>query len=354
MAIERAAGLGWGVVGCGDVVEHKSGPAIGHAPRSDMVLVMRRDGAAARDFARRHGVARWTGAAQQVIDDDAVDIVYVATPPSSHLEHVLAAAAAGKHVLVEKPMAMNAAEGREMVVACAAAGVELFVAYYRRFWPHILRLRALLAEGVIGRPLLGVVDVSWDDVAGRRRAGTRAWRDDPAVGGGGGFVDICSHRIDLLVWLLGPVAAAHGVATRFDRDLEVEQIAAAVMRMESGALCSVIGDFHSARDVDRFFIGGEARPRYGRPARRPCAYAGDGERDRGVALQPVGGTAPRPGAPHRGGPARRRGQPDPGDPRGGYRDGARYRALRGGPGAVALSTECRAVPGDALVRKERC
>ena len=257
MAIERAAGLGWGVVGCGDVVEHKSGPAIGHAPRSDMVLVMRRDGAAARDFARRHGVARWTGAAQQVIDDDAVDIVYVATPPSSHLEHVLAAAAAGKHVLVEKPMAMNAAEGREMVAACAAAGVELFVAYYRRFWPHILRLRALLAEGAIGRPLLGVVDVSWDDVAGRRRAGTRAWRDDPAIGGGGGFVDICSHRIDLLVWLLGPVAAAHGVATRFDRDLEVEQIAAAVMRMESGALCSVIGDFHSARDVDRFFIGGE-------------------------------------------------------------------------------------------------
>ena len=257
MAIERAAGLGWGVVGCGDVVEHKSGPAIGHAPRSDMVLVMRRDGAAAHDFARRHGVARWTGAAQQVIDDDAVDIVYVATPPSSHLEYVLAAAAAGKHVLVEKPMAMNAAEGREMVAACAAAGVELFVAYYRRFWPHILRLRALLAEGVIGRPLLGVVDVSWDDVAGRRRAGTRAWRDDPAVGGGGGFVDICSHRIDLLVWLLGPVAAAHGVATRFDRDLEVEQIAAAVMRMESGALCSVIGDFHSARDVDRFFIGGE-------------------------------------------------------------------------------------------------
>ena len=257
MAIERAAGLGWGVVGCGDVVEHKSGPAIGHAPRSDMVLVMRRDGAAAHHFARRHGVARWTGAAQQVIDDDAVDIVYVATPPSSHLEYVLAAAAAGKHVLVEKPMAMNAAEGREMVAACAAAGVELFVAYYRRFWPHILRLRALLAEGVIGRPLLGVVDVSWDDVAGRRRAGTRAWRDDPAVGGGGGFVDICSHRIDLLVWLLGPVAAAHGVATRFDRDLEVEQIAAAVMRMESGALCSVIGDFHSARDVDRFFIGGE-------------------------------------------------------------------------------------------------
>ena len=243
MGMERPARLGWGVVGCGDVVEHKSGPAIAHAPRSDMVLVMRRDGDAARDFARRHGVARWSDDARQVIDDEAVDIVYVATPPSSHLEYVLAAAAAGKHVLVEKPMAMNAAEGRAMVAACAAAGVELFVAYYRRFWPHVLRLRALLAEGAVGRPLLGTVEVSWGDVAGRRLAGTREWRDDPAIGGGGGFVDICSHRIDLLVWLLGPVAAAHGVATRFARDLEVEQ--------------SVVGDFHSDRDVDRFFIAGE-------------------------------------------------------------------------------------------------
>ena len=257
MGVERSADLGWGVVGCGDVVEHKSGPAIAHAPRSDMVLVMRRDGDAARDFARRHGVARWCDDARQVIDDDAVDIVYVATPPSSHLEYVLAAAAAGKHVLVEKPMAMDAAAGRAMVAACAGARVELFVAYYRRFWPHVLRLRALLTEGMLGRPLLGTVDVSWGDVAGRRLAGTREWRDDPAIGGGGGFVDICSHRIDLLVWLLGPVASAHGVATRFDRDLAVEQIGCAALRMESGALCSVVGDFHSDRDSDRFFVAGE-------------------------------------------------------------------------------------------------
>ena len=257
MGLEPPARLGWGVVGCGDVVEHKSGPAIAHAPRSDMVLVMRRDGDAARDFARRNGVARWSDDARQVIDDEAVDVVYVATPPSSHLEYVLAAAAAGKHVLVEKPMAMNAAEGRAMVAACAAAGVELFVAYYRRFWPHVLRLRTLLTEGVLGRPLLGTVDVSWGDVAGRRLAGTREWRDDPAIGGGGGFVDIGSHRIDLLVWLLGPVAAAHGVATRFARELAVEQIGCAALRMESGALCSVVGDFHSDRDIDRFFVAGE-------------------------------------------------------------------------------------------------
>ena len=257
MPAQRRGSLGWGVIGCGDVLEHKSGPSIVHAERSDMVLVMRRNGAAAQDFARRFGVAAWTDAADQVIAGDGVDLVYVATPPSSHLEYVRAAAAAGKHVLVEKPMAMNAAEGREMVAACAAAGVELFVAYYRRFQPHVLRMRALLAEGAIGRPIQGRFDIAGASSARRLAAGRREWRDDPAISGGGAFIDMGSHRIDLMVWLLGPVATAQGVAARFHPDLEVEQTAAAVMQMESGALCSVTGDFHTGREADRFVIGGE-------------------------------------------------------------------------------------------------
>ena len=253
----QAPVLGWGVVGCGDVVEYKSGPAIARAERSHMVTVMRRTAAAARDFARRHGVAAWTADAQQVIASDAVDIVYVATPPSSHLPYVRAAAAAGKHVLVEKPMALSAAEGQEMVAVCAAAGVELFVAYYRRFQPHVLRMRALLTEGAIGRPLQAAVDLAAGGIARRLAAGRREWRDDLAIAGGGAFVDMGSHRIDLLVWLLGPVAEAHAVAARYQPDLAVEQHAAVVMRMESGALCSVRGDFRSGRDADRFVITGE-------------------------------------------------------------------------------------------------
>ena len=249
--------LGWGVVGCGDVVERKSGPAITAAQRSRLALVMRRDGAAALDFARRHGADGWTSDARQVIGSDAVDVVYVATPPSSHLHYVRGAAAAGKHVLVEKPMALNAAEAREMVAACAAAGVELFVAYYRRFQPHVLRMRELLAAGAIGRPRQAEVDLATGGLARRLAAGRREWRDDPAISGGGGFVDMGSHRIDLLAWMLGPVAEAHAVAARYQPDLAVEQNAAVVMRMESGALCSLRGDFASGRDADRFVITGE-------------------------------------------------------------------------------------------------
>ena len=222
-----------------------------------MTMVMRRDGAAAGDFARRHAVPEWTDEAGAVMGSGNVDIVYVATPPASHLQYVRAAAAAGKHVLVEKPMALNAAEARLMVDACASAGVELFVAYYRRCQPHVLRMRELLAAGAIGRPAYGCADIAVAGYARRVAADTRTWRDDPAIAGGGGFVDMASHRIDLLVWLLGAVADATGVAARFQPDLAVEQSALAALRMCSGALCSVNGDFHSGRDADRLAIYGE-------------------------------------------------------------------------------------------------
>ena len=251
------APLCWGVIGCGDVVEHKSGPSISGSKRSRMVMAMRRDAAAARDFAHRHGVEEWTDEAAEVVASGQVDIVYVATPPSSHVQYVCAAAAAGKPVLVEKPMATSAEQAGVMVEACTQAGVELFVAYYRRFQPHVLRMRDLLAAGAIGRPAYGCADIAVGDVARRIAAGERGWRADPEVAGGGWFVDMASHRIDLLVWLLGAVAGATGVATRYEPDLRVEQSAVAALRMRSGALCSVSADFHSGRDADRFAIHGE-------------------------------------------------------------------------------------------------
>ena len=154
-------------------------------------------------------------------------------------------------------MALNEAEARLMVDACADAGVELFVAYYRRFQPHVLRMKALLAADAIGSPALGCADIAVGDVARQIATGARNWRADPARSGGGWFVDLGSHRIDLLVWLLGAVDDATGVAARYQPDLAVEQAAVAAMRMSCGALCSVSADFHSGRDADRFAIYGE-------------------------------------------------------------------------------------------------
>ena len=107
----------WGIIGCGDVCEVKSGPGFQKAANSALVAVMRRDGGKAADYAKRHGVPRWYDDAEALIGDPEVDAVYVATPPGSHLEYALRVAAAGKPCYVEKPMARTHAECRRMIGA---------------------------------------------------------------------------------------------------------------------------------------------------------------------------------------------------------------------------------------------
>lgn len=197
----------WGIIGCGDVTEVKSGPALAKAEGSALVAVMRRDAAKAADYARRHGVPRWYSDADALVADADVDAVYVATPPSSHKAHVLRAARAGKAVYVEKPMAMHLAECEAMIAACRAAGVPLFTAYYRRALPRFLRVKALLDAGEIGE--VRAVRVALERPAS---LGVGTWRVDPAIAGGGHFVDLASHTLDLLDYLLGPIARVHGEA----------------------------------------------------------------------------------------------------------------------------------------------
>ncbi|MET0503849.1 MAG: Gfo/Idh/MocA family oxidoreductase, partial [Luteibacter sp.] len=144
----------WGIVGCGAVTEVKSGPAFSKVADSSLVAVMRRDGGKARDYAQRHGVPRWYDEAAALIADPEVDAVYVATPPSSHREIALMAIAAGKPVYVEKPMAIDHNECAAIVEAGRAAGVPVFVAYYRRMLPRFRRIARLLEEGAIGTPRL--------------------------------------------------------------------------------------------------------------------------------------------------------------------------------------------------------
>lgn len=189
----------WGVIGVGDVVEHKSGPALQQIAGSSISAVMRRDAARAADFAARHGVARWYDDAQALVEDPDVDAVYVATPPGSHAEHTIRAAAVGKPVYVEKPMGRTAAECEAMIAACERAGVGLHVAYYRRALPRFVAVREAVAAGAIGQ--LTSVRVALD----RTDAGD-GWRLDPQLSGGGLFLDLASHTLDWLDLLLGPAA----------------------------------------------------------------------------------------------------------------------------------------------------
>src|SRR5262249_35051855 len=140
----------WGIIGCGDVTEVKSGPGFQRANNSSLVAVMRRNGALARDYAQRHGVPRWYDTAEGLIRDPDVDAVYIATPPAFHKEYTLLSAQAGKPVYVEKPMALNFEECQAMLHACQAAHVLLFVAYYRRALSRFLKVKELIDARAIG------------------------------------------------------------------------------------------------------------------------------------------------------------------------------------------------------------
>ena len=201
----------FGIVGCGDVTEKKSGPGFQKARGSALVAVMRRNAALAEDYARRHGVPRWYADARQLIDDPEVDVVYVAMPPGSHLEYTLAAAAAGKPVYVEKPMARTAAECERMIAACREAGVPLFVAYYRRALPRFLKIKELLANGAVG-DVRCTVTVQFQP-SPQAEDGRIPWRLQPEQSGGGLFLDLASHTLDILDYLVGPIVSAQGSAS---------------------------------------------------------------------------------------------------------------------------------------------
>lgn len=245
----------WGIIGCGDVTEVKSGPGFAKATNSSLVAVMRRNADLARDYAHRHGVPRWYDDAEALVGDADVDAVYVATPPNVHRDYALLTARHHKPVYVEKPMAMSGTECDDMIAATRAAGVPLFTAYYRRALPRFLKVKALVDEGACGE-LRGVVVM-----LSRRHAaiaGALPWRLDPAIAGGGLFVDLASHTIDLLDFLLGPIASATGTASNQGGFYTAEDIVTAAFSFESGVRGTGFWCFTADRDSDRVEIVGSA------------------------------------------------------------------------------------------------
>ena len=199
----------WGIIGCGDVTEVKSGPALQKTPGSHLSMVMRRDVEKAKDYALRHGVPRWSGDAQALISDDRLDAIYIATPPSSHLDYALQALEAGKHVLLEKPMARDVAECEALIDAVARTGGKLSVAYYRRALPRFEKLREIIHDGSIGTPLMVEVRQFRKVMGGA----AQTWKTDPAVGGGGYFADMQTHTLDWLTYVFGMPRTVSGWRT---------------------------------------------------------------------------------------------------------------------------------------------
>tara|TARA_R110002111_G_scaffold89629_1_gene139516 strand:- start:320 stop:1303 length:984 start_codon:yes stop_codon:yes gene_type:complete len=201
----------WGIIGCGSVTELKSGPAYQKVKGFELHAVMRRDIKKAQDYALRHGVPKFYGNADDLINDPEIDAVYIATPPDSHGYYALKVATAGKICCIEKPMAPSYEECVKINNTFKEKNIPLFVAYYRRSLPRFKQIKLWLEENRIGE----VRHISWHlckpanaiDISKAYN-----WRTDIKVARGGYFDDLASHGIDLFIHLLGDIKNAQGIS----------------------------------------------------------------------------------------------------------------------------------------------
>lgn len=243
--------INWGIIGCGDVTEVKSGPAFNKVPGSRLIAVMRRDADKAADYAKRHQVARWYAEADALIRDPEVNAIYIATPPDAHEKYALAAIKAGKPVYVEKPMALNYDSAKNMAAAAETAGIKLTVAHYRRQWPLFLKLKALLAQQVIGKIRLVRLQFYKQALTEAEMADQKnAWRVNPAISGGGLFHDLAPHQLDILYYLLGDAEKISGMAGNQGSHYAADDIVTGMIRFENGVQFSGTWCFTAAAASD--------------------------------------------------------------------------------------------------------
>ena len=235
----------WGLIGAGDVVRKRVAAALRDAPGSELVAVCRARSELAGSFAASVGARRAHATWRGLVADAEIDGVYVATPVHLHAAQTIAAAEAGKHVLCEKPMAMTAAECEPMIAACRANGVALGVAYYRRFYPAVVRIKEILASGEIGRPV--VAQINAFERFNPAPDHPRSWFVKAAEAGGGPMMDFGCHRLEVLLNLFGRVERVTGVTANVAYEREVEDTASAILRFERGP-CATVTVTHAAME----------------------------------------------------------------------------------------------------------
>jgi predicted dehydrogenase len=229
-------GIKWGILGCGDVTEVKSGPAFNKVADSSLVAVMRRDAVKAADYALRHGVPKWYSHAEELINDPDVNAIYIATPPLQHEEYTIMALAAGKPVYVEKPMALNAAAAIRMKDAAEKYQTKLSVAHYRRAQPMFLKVKELIDAQVIGDVRFAQLKMLQPADSSIIANSATNWRLDPAISGGGLFHDLAPHQLDLMVYFFGEPLSASGLGANQGQVAHVDDLVIGHILFKNGVV----------------------------------------------------------------------------------------------------------------------
>lgn len=226
--------VNWGIIGCGNVTELKSGPAFGKVDGSKVVAVMRRDTGKAEDYAIRHKIPAWYTDADELINDPDINAVYIATPPASHSDYAIRAMEKGKAVYVEKPMAANYADCVSMHNASIRTGMPLYVAYYRRFLPYFIKVKEILESNLLGNLLYARVDFHIPPRPEDFNPGSLPWRVLPEIAGAGYFYDLACHQLDLFDWFFGKPTECAGKSFNRRGLYKAEDLVFAQISYESG------------------------------------------------------------------------------------------------------------------------
>lgn len=252
---DKSSPFRWGVAGCGDVVWRHVGPAIQALENCRIRSFLTRSPEKGEEYASRFGAERVFSDVDKFLSDPEIEAVYVALPVFLHKGITEKAASAGKHVLCEKPMAMNGRECASMVHACRGAGMKLAVAYYRRFFPRIRKIKELLTNGEIGK-IINIGAYFATGSFGLGREVSDPWRLDPEKGGGGVLQDVGSHMIDLVLYLGGNISQVWGRATSRQEGWQADDTVSAWLQLRSGAHACLFFACNTRAQVESFEILG--------------------------------------------------------------------------------------------------
>lgn len=245
--------INWGIIGCGNVTEVKSGPAFNKVRGSKLIAVMRRNKSLAEDYARRHNVPKVYTVAGDLINDKDINAIYVATPPGSHAEYAIASIKAGKPVYIEKPMAVNHSECQLINEASLHYGIPVFVAYYRRALPGFLKVKEFIENGSIGEVRL-IQSQLFKTPSAEEKSGRLPWRVDPAVSGGGHFFDLACHQLDYFDYLFGPIQRVTSIVLNQGGLYKAEDFVTAEFIFQNGIAGTGTWCFNASSESNRDII----------------------------------------------------------------------------------------------------
>ena len=240
----------WGVIGAGGIADRRTIPGMMEAANAELVAVMEINMDLAEKCRAKWNCKRAYDNEAALLADPEIDAVYIASPVFLHAKQAMAAADAGKHILIEKPLAMTADEGQKVVDYCKAKGVKLAVGLMMRFGAYVQAMKKAIADGKIGKPVSAYAQFTcwYPDMPGN-------WRQSKKNGGGGAMMDMGVHCIDLLQYILGSnakqVAAFHDTLSF---QYEVEDSSTVLLRMENGAQCVVQSNFNIPDDAAKWRI----------------------------------------------------------------------------------------------------